>query len=600
MSENAIESRIKSLPEFPGVYQYIDATGKIIYVGKAKNLKKRVSSYFNKNHDNTKTVILVKQIQDIRFIVVETELDALILENNLIKEYQPKYNIQLKDDKTFPWICIKNEPYPRIFSTRRIIKDGSTYYGPYPDAKVMYILLKLIKELFPLRSCKLDLKESKIKAGKFSVCLEYHIGNCLGPCTQKQSEEDYLESINQVKQLLKGNVIAVKALLKRRMQESAERYNFEQAQVYKEKLNLLEGYQSKSTVVSTSIEALDVFSCLIIETTAYFNYLVIQHGAIIHAYTSEVNCYHDETQAEVIEKMIPKLKELYSSNSKEVLVEEIPLFPDNSYQFSIPQRGDKKQLLELSKRNIFYYQQEKKKRAFLQTPEKKYEDILNQMQQELKLAEIPVHIECFDNSNFQGTNAVSACVVFKNAKASKADYRHFNVKTVEGPDDFATMKEVVFRRYSRLLNEEKPLPQLIVIDGGKGQLSAALEVLDELNLRGKIAIIGLAKRIEEVFYPGDTKAIILDRRSETLKVLQQLRDEAHRFGITHHRNKRSKSSIHSELDAIPGIGPKTKEKLLKDFKCVTRIKSAEQQELEKSIGLAGAKKILSWRGSLLP
>ncbi|MCF8408295.1 MAG: excinuclease ABC subunit UvrC [Crocinitomicaceae bacterium] len=600
MSENAIESRIKSLPEFPGVYQYIDATGKIIYVGKAKNLKKRVSSYFNKNHDNTKTVILVKQIQDIRFIVVETELDALILENNLIKEYQPKYNIQLKDDKTFPWICIKNEPYPRIFSTRRIIKDGSTYYGPYPDAKVMYILLKLIKELFPLRSCKLDLKESKIKAGKFSVCLEYHIGNCLGPCIQKQSEEDYLESINQVKQLLKGNVIAVKVLLKRRMQESAERYNFERAQVYKEKLNLLEGYQSKSTVVSTSIEALDVFTCLIIETTAYFNYLVIQHGAIIHAYSSEVNCYHDETQAEVIEKMIPKLKELYSSNSKEVLVEEIPLFPDNSYQFSIPQRGDKKQLLELSKRNIFYYQQEKKKRAFLQTPEKKYEDILNQMQQDLKLAEIPIHIECFDNSNFQGTNAVSACVVFKNAKASKADYRHFNVKTVEGPDDFATMKEVVFRRYSRLLNEEKPLPQLIVIDGGKGQLSAALEVLDELNLRGKIAIIGLAKRIEEVFYPGDTKAIILDRRSETLKVLQQLRDEAHRFGITHHRNKRSKSSIHSELDAIPGIGPKTKEKLLKDFKSVTRIKSAEQQELEKSIGLAAAKKILSWRGSLLP
>jgi excinuclease ABC subunit C len=391
-------------------------------------------------------------------------------------------------------------------------------------------------------------------------------------------------------------VNAVKTLLKRRMQESAENYDFEQAQVYKEKLSLLEGYQSKSTVVSTSIEALDVFTCLIIETTAYFNYLVIQHGAIIHAYTAEVNCYHDETQAEVIEKMIPKLKELYNSSSKEILVEEIPLVSENAYQFSIPLRGDKKQLLELSKRNIFYYQQEKKKRAFLQTPEKKYEDILNQMQQDLKLAEIPVHIECFDNSNFQGTNAVSACVVFKNAKASKADYRHFNVKTVEGPDDFATMKEVVFRRYSRLLNEEKPLPQLIVIDGGKGQLSAALEVLDELNLRGKIAIIGLAKRIEEVFYPGDTKAIILDRRSETLKVLQQLRDEAHRFGITHHRNKRSKSSIHSELDAIPGIGPKTKEKLLKDFKSVTRIKSAEQKELEKSIGLAAAKKILLWRG----
>ncbi len=600
MSENPLDLKIKSLPELPGVYQYFDVTGKIIYVGKAKNLKKRVTSYFTKNHDNAKTAILVKQIQDIRFIVVETELDALILENNLIKEYQPKYNIQLKDDKTFPWICIKNEPFPRIFSTRRIIKDGSTYYGPYPEAKVMYILLKLIKELFPLRSCKLDLKESKIKAGKFSVCLEYHIGNCLGPCAQKQPELDYLEMINQIKQLLKGNVNAVKVLLKRRMQEASENYDFEKAHFLKEKLGLLEGYQSKSTVVSTSIEALDVFTCLIIETTAYFNYLVIQHGAVIHAYTAEVNCYHDETQVEVIEKMIPKLKELYTSSSKEILVEEIPLFLDNSYQFSIPQRGDKKQLLELSKRNIFYYQQEKKKRAFLQTPEKKYEDILNQMQKDLKLAEIPVHIECFDNSNFQGTNAVSACVVFKNAKASKADYRHFNVKTVEGPDDFATMKEVVFRRYSRLLNEEKPLPQLIVIDGGKGQLSAALEVLDELNLRGKIAIIGLAKRIEEVFYPGDTKAIILDRRSETLKILQQLRDEAHRFGITHHRNKRSKSSIHSELDAIPGIGPKTKEKLLKDFKSVSRIKSAEQQELEKSIGLAAARKILSWRDSLLP
>jgi excinuclease ABC subunit C len=595
MDTSDLMIKIKSLPEHPGIYQYLNSEGKIIYVGKAKNLKKRVSSYFTKNHENTKTSVLVKQIKDIRFVVVNSEFDALILENNLIKEYQPKYNIQLKDDKTFPWICIKNEPFPRIFSTRRIIKDGSQYFGPYPDAKVMYMLLKLIKELFPLRTCKLDLKSSKIQAKKFNVCLEYHLGNCLGPCESYQSEENYSESITQIKNLLKGNYNSVKQLLKNKMHDFAANFKFEKAQSYKEKLQALEGYQSKSTIVSSSLESVDVFSCVIENSTAYFNYMVIVNGAIIHAYSSEVQCFHEESFDEVTEKILPPLRELYNSNSKEVLVEQIPTFENQNFTFFVPQRGDKKQLIELSNRNIFFYRQEKRKREFLKSPEKEYDDILEKVKHDLKLSVLPIHIECFDNSNFQGTNAVSACVVFKNGKSSKADYRHFNVKTVEGPDDFATMKEVVHRRYSRLLKENQPLPQLIVIDGGKGQLGAALEVIDELDLRGKIAIIGLAKRIEEVFYPGDTKAILLDRRSETLKLLQQMRDEAHRFGITHHRNKRSKSSIQSELDTIKGIGPKTKEKLLKDFKTISNIKSVSEEELIESVGKAMAGKIADWR-----
>jgi excinuclease ABC subunit C len=596
MSNPDLLFKIKSLPENPGIYQYLNSNGDIIYVGKAKNLKKRVSSYFTKNHDNAKTSILVKQIYDLRFVVVSSEFDALILENNLIKEYRPKYNIQLKDDKTFPWICIKNEPFPRIFSTRRIIKDGSHYFGPYPDAKVMYMLLKLIKELFPLRTCKLDLKPSKIQSNKFSVCLEYHIGNCLGPCAGHQSDENYKDSIDQIKNLLKGNYTAVKSMLKNEMNLAAANFDFEKAQVFKEKLLALEGYQSKSTIVSSGINSVDVFTIEIEGDLAFFNYMVIQNGAIIHAYSSEVNCYHDETSEEVSEKIIPSLRSLYSSKSNEILVEnELGISVEN-YHFFVPQRGDKKQLLELSKKNIFFYRQERRKREFLKTPEKHYEDILEHVKKDLNLNDLPIHIECFDNSNLQGTNAVSACVVFKNGRASKADYRHFNVKTVEGADDFSTMKEVVFRRYSRLLNENKPLPQLIVIDGGKGQLSAALEILDGLNIRGKIAIIGLAKRIEEIFYPGDSKAIILDRRSETLKLLQQMRDEAHRFGITHHRNRRSKSSIQSELDAIQGIGQKTIEKLLKDFKTISNIKTASEIELIESIGKSMAGKILRWRG----
>jgi excinuclease ABC subunit C len=457
------------------------------------------------------------------------------------------------------------------------------------------MLLKLIKELFPLRTCKLDLKISKIQTKKFNVCLEYHLGNCLGPCASYQSEENYSESIAQIKNLLKGNYNSVKQLLKNKMHESATNFQFELAQKYKEKLLALEGYQTKSTIVSTSLDSVDVFTLVMENSMAYFNYMVIVNGAIIHAYSSEVQCFHEESLDEIIEKILPSLRELYNSSSKEVLVEQMPVFERQNFSCFVPQRGDKKHLIELSRRNIFFYRQEKRKREFLKSPEKQYNTILEQVKQDLKLQVLPNHIECFDNSNFQGTNAVSACVVFKDGKPSKSDYRNFNVKTVEGPDDFATMKEVVFRRYSRLLNENQSLPQLIVIDGGKGQLGGALEVLDELEIRGKIAIIGLAKRIEEVFYPGDSKSIILDRRSETLKLLQQMRDEAHRFGITHHRNRRSKSSTQSELDAIQGIGPKTKEKLLKDFKTISKIKGANEEDLIKSIGKSMTWKIMEWR-----
>ncbi|MBM3452884.1 MAG: excinuclease ABC subunit C [Bacteroidetes bacterium] len=599
MSNTDLLLKIKSLPENPGIYQYLNSLDQIIYVGKAKNLKKRVSSYFTKNHENTKTSILVKQIHDIRFVVVSSEFDALILENNLIKEYQPKYNIQLKDDKTFPWICVKNEPFPRIFPTRKVIKDGSHYFGPYPDAKVMYMLLKLIKDLFPLRSCKLDLKPAKIQANKFSLCLEYHIGNCLGPCTGQQTPENYLNSIDKIKDLLKGNYASVKNMLKNEMSVASSKFEYEKAQTVKEKLRALDGYQSKSTIVSAGVDSVDVFTIEIENNLAFFNYMVIHNGAIIHAYSSEVNCYHDETIEEVSEKIIPSLRSLYSSTCKEILVENELDQNSDTYHFFIPKRGDKKQLIELSKKNIFFYRQEKKKREFLKTPKKQIDDILEQVQRDLKLTELPRQIECFDNSNFQGTNAVSACVVFENGKASKKDYRHFNVKTVEGPDDFATMKEVVFRRYSRLINECKSLPQLIVIDGGKGQLSAALEILDELGLRRKIAIIGIAKRIEEIFFPGDSKAIVLDKRSETLKLLQQIRDEAHRFGITHHRNRRSKTGLISELDLLKGIGPKTKEKLFKDFKTLSNIKKASKEDLKKSVGPKFSKIIEDWLGTNL-
>jgi len=581
--------KIKSLPASPGVYQYFDATGTIIYVGKAKNLKNRVSSYFNKNQDNGKTILLVKRIVDLHYIVVETENDALLLENNLIKKYQPKYNIQLKDDKTYPWICIKKEPFPRVFSTRRVVKDGSLYFGPYTNVKVLNTLLTLLKELFPIRNCSFDLSPKNIAQRKFRVCLEYHIGNCKGPCEGKESVADYDNYISQIGNIAKGNLSPVISLLKTTMQNHSDKYEFEQAQEIKEKIAILERYKSKSTIVSPTIEQVDVITLLEDEKSFFVNYLVINKGAIIHGYTTEVKKKLDERAENIIGFVLPELRERFISDSKEVILAENIDLQIDGIDFFVPQRGDKKQLIELSLRNVNYYRLEKLKQEKLVNPERHAERILEQLKKDFRLQELPIHMECFDNSNIQGTNPVSACVVFKNAKPSKQDYRHFNVKTVVGPDDFATMEEVVYRRYKRMLDENQTLPQLIIIDGGKGQLSSALKALEKLDLRGKIAIVGIAKRLEEIFFPGDSLPIYLDKRTESLKVIQFMRNEAHRFGITHHRNKRSKTALVSELTQIEGVGPKTQQDLMVAFKTVSSIKEKSIDELEAIIGKAKAK-----------
>ena len=587
MTEEDLKIKLKTIPEQPGVYQYFDATGVIIYIGKAKNLKKRVSSYFNKTQDNAKTRILVRKIEEIKYIVVASDIDALLLENSLIKKYQPKYNIQLKDDKTYPWICIKKEPFPRVFSTRRVVKDGSSYFGPYPNVKVVSTLLELIKELFQLRSCALDLSLDKVNAHRYKVCLEYHIGNCQAPCIGKQSESDYQQMVHQIESILKGQLHLVTQHLKSEMLNFSTLYRFEDAQRIKEQLQLLENYRSKSTIVSPKIEAVDVITGIQDEKSFFVNYLVISNGTIIHALTLEIARKLEETLEEVITHALLNFRERFTSTSKEVLTEiELGDFPD--FKCVVPQIGDKKHLIELSLRNTKFYKLEKLKHEKITDPEKHSTRILERLKLDLRLKELPVHIECFDNSNIQGTNAVSACVVFKNAKPSKKDYRHFNVKTVEGPDDFATMEEVVYRRYARLLNENQSLPNLVIIDGGKGQLGAALKALERLDLRGKLPIIGIAKRLEELFFPGDQYPLYLDKRSESLKLIQQLRNEAHRFGITHHRNKRSTAAFQSELQQIPGIGEKTFEVLMKTFKSISMIQSASKEELEKVVGLAKA------------
>jgi len=594
MISEEIQLKLKTIPDQPGVYQYFDEAGKIIYVGKAKNLKKRVSSYFVKTHDNAKTRILVRNIRDIKYIVVDTELDALLLENNLIKKYQPKYNIQLKDDKTYPWICIKKEPFPRVFSTRTFIRDGSTYFGPYPNVKVLNTLLELIRELYPLRTCSLDLNQSNIRQKKFKVCLEFHIGNCYGPCVGNQSEKEYNTYVENIESILKGQIHQVIQHVKKIMMDYAAEYKFEEAQKMKLKLESLEKFKAKSTIVSPKIQAVDVITAIEDEKSFFVNYLVISNGSIIHGITIEIQKKLDETIQEVTIFALFELRERFKSNSKEILT-DIHIkehFPE--FKINIPQIGDKKNLIDLSKRNVKFYRLEKLKHEKITDPEKHTYRILEQLKKDLRLKELPIHIECFDNSNIQGTNPVSACVVFKNAKPSKKDYRHFNVKTVEGPNDFATMQEAVQRRYSRLLAENEPLPQLIIIDGGKGQLGAALEILDSLGLRGKIAIIGIAKRLEEIFFPGDSIPIYLDKRSESLKVIQNLRNEAHRFGITHHRNRRSKNAFISELTEIKGIGEKTFEELMKQFKTISAIKNASKEELTKVIGLSKAMVILNY------
>jgi excinuclease ABC subunit C len=584
-----IRLKLKVLPNKPGVYQYYDKSGTIIYVGKAKDLKKRVASYFNKKLDSGKTRVLVRQIEDIKYIVVDTELDALLLENNLIKKYQPKYNIQLKDDKTYPWICIKKEPFPRVFTTRRMIKDGSKYFGPYPSVKVVNTLLELIRDVYALRTCVLDLSEKKIKEGKHKVCLEYHIGNCKGPCIGEETAEDYNQYIKDIEHIVKGNLGAVIQSLKLLMQERSAQLQFEEAQKIKAKITVIERYKAKSTVVSPTIHQVDVITMAQDSKSAFVNYLVINNGAIIHGYTVEVKKKLDESPSSIIGYVLPELRDRFKSLSKEILVEDALDLSLDGVQFFTPQRGDKKSLIDLSLRNAKFYKLEKAKQEKIKNPERHTERILEQIRIDFRLTDLPVHIECFDNSNFHGTNAVAACVVFKNAKPSKKDYRHFNIKTVEGADDFASMEEVVFRRYKRLLEEGAPLPQLIVIDGGKGQLSSSLKALEKLGLRGEIAIVGIAKKLEELFFPGDSIPIYIDKRSESIRVIQYLRNEAHRFGIAHHRNKRSKGALVSELTEIKGVGEKTYEQLIQTFKSIGGVQRASLEELTAAVGSAKAK-----------
>ncbi|MCW3084863.1 MAG: excinuclease subunit [Bacteroidetes bacterium] len=590
-----IQNILRTLPDNPGVYQYYDSEGIIIYVGKAKNLKKRVLSYFNKDqHDNGKTLILVKKITDIKYIIVDTELDALLLENNLIKKYQPRYNVLLKDDKTYPWICIKNERFPRVFTTRNVIRDGSTYYGPYASGRLMHTLLDLIKFLFPLRNCNFLLTEHNIRAQKFKVCLEYHIGNCKGPCVGKEEEEAYNEKITQIKEILKGNSNTVNRYLKVQLQTHVDNMEFEKAQIIKEKIDLLETYQSKSTVVNPAITNVDVFSIVTDDKCGYVNFLRIINGAIIQAHTIELKKKLEENPEELITLAIVELRERFSSNAREIIVPfEIELQLPN-VTFTVPQRGDKKQLLELSERNVEYFRREKIKQESLVDPERHTKRILEQMKKDLHLTEEPRHIECFDNSNFQGAYPVAAMTVFKDTKPSKKDYRHFNIKTVEGPDDFASMEEIIYRRYKRVQEENLEMPQLIVIDGGKGQLSSALTSLEKLGLRGKVGIIGIAKKLEEIYFPGDSIPMYLDKRSETLKIIQQIRDEAHRFGITHHRSKRDKGTLKTELTEIRGISDTTAKKLLSHFKSVKNVKEAPETELVEVIGKSKGKMVFDF------
>jgi excinuclease ABC subunit C len=589
-----IAAILKLLPDNPGVYQYFDKTGKIIYVGKAKNLKKRVSSYFNKKHEYGKLLYLVASIVDIQYIVVDTEFDALLLENNLIKKYQPRYNVMLKDDKTYPWLCIKNERFPRVFATRRLVKDGSQYFGPYASVKMMNTLLELVNKLFRLRNCNYDLSDHNVKAGKYKVCLEYHIKNCKGPCQAFQTEEDYNDTIAHIKDIIRGNISSVIRQLKQQMNQFAENLDYEQAQMLKEKLEYLENYQSKSAVVSPTVENVDVFSFTQDDKCGYVNMLKVMSGSIVQAYTVELKKKLEETPQELLQLAITELRARFNSDASEIIVPFEMEVEMKNVTFFIPQRGDKKKLLELSERNLEYYQKEKEKRELLVDPERHSKRILHTIMKDLHLKDEPVHMECFDNSNIQGTNPVSACVVFKNAKPSKKDYRHFNIKTVEGPDDFASMEEVIYRRYKRLLDENQSLPQLIVVDGGKGQLSSAVGSLEKLNLIGKVAIIGIAKRLEEIYFPGDSLPLYLNKKTETLRVIQQMRDEAHRFGITHHRKRREKSTIKTELTEIEGISDATAKKLLQKFKSVKKIKECSQDELIEVVGNAKGKIVFDY------
>jgi excinuclease ABC subunit C len=591
MSEH-ISTLLSLLPDSPGVYQFYDKDGMLLYVGKAKSLKKRVSSYFQKdNHVNGKTTVLVKKIADIKTLVVATEMDALLLENSLIKKHQPRYNVNLKDDKTYPWICIKNENFPRIFITRKLIKDGSEYFGPYTPVKMINTLLELIGQLYKLRTCSLNLTPENIEKKKFKICLEYHIGNCKGPCEAHQTEEDYDQSIKEIRQILKGNINTVIQHLKNLMAQQAEQFYFEEAQVTKEKIELLEKFKSKSVVVNPSIHNTEVYSMVAEEDSAFVNFLRIMNGSIIQGHTIEIKKKLDESPEELMEIAIADFRSKFNSDATEIILPfDVPTKIEN-VTYTIPKIGDKRHLLLLSESNVKNYIRERDLQLEKQNPENKVLRLMEKMKSDLRLKELPRHIECFDNSNIQGAYPVAAMSVFKNGQPSKKDYRHFNIKTVEGPDDFASMEEVIYRRYKRMIDEAQELPQLIVIDGGKGQLSSAMTSLAKLDLIGKVAVIGIAKRLEEIYYPGDSAPLYIDKKSETLRVIQHLRDEVHRFGITHHRNRRSKGVIKTELSDIKGIGESTADELLRTFKSVKRIKEATLEELKEIVGLSRATKV---------
>lgn len=587
----ALKEKISILPTTPGVYTYYDAEGTVIYVGKAKNLKRRVSSYFNRTHDSLRTNLLVRAIADMSYIVVPTEQDALNLENSMIKEYKPRYNVLLKDDKSYPWICVTKEHYPRVFMTRHRIKDGSKYYGPYTEAGTAKAVLSLISQLYPLRTCRHQITPEYIDRGKGRLCFEYHLKKCLGCCKGMVSQEEYARYIESVKQILNGETRELMDYLKSEMMARAEELKFEEAQHLKEQYQLVERYRAKSVIISQVLDDIDVFGVDDDDRNVYVNYMHLRRGAVVRSVTLRYTRRLEETVAEILAYAMNEVSQRLGAVYDEVVVPEIPDVQFDGVTFTIPQRGDRAKLLDVSTRNARQAKIDYLKHLEKVDPEQRTERLMERMKADFRLSEQPRHIECFDNSNIQGTNPVASCVVFKNGKPSKKDYRHFNIKTVEGPDDFASMKEVLTRRYTRLMNEGEPLPQLIVVDGGKGQLSSAVEALDEIGLRGVIAVVGIAKRLEEIYFPGDSVPLYIDKNSESLRVVQHLRDEAHRFGITHHRNRRSKSQTVSILDSIPGVGEATRISLMKHFRSVKKISEATEDSLAEVVGKAKARTI---------
>lgn len=578
-----IKSTVSALPDKPGVYQFIDSSGTILYVGKARSLRKRVSSYFSKNQSG-KTKVMLSRAADLRHVVVDNESEALLLENSLIKKHQPRYNILLKDDKTYPWICVKNEHFPRVFMTRKLVADGSAYFGPYTSVPAVRTLLELIRHLFQIRTCSLPLNEKSISEGRFKVCLEYHMGNCKAPCIGLVSETEYNLQADRIKEIIRGDLSGVTAYLESLMRKYASELKFEEAQKIKEKLELLSKYRSKSVVVNTSVKNVDVFGCSVEDGSMYVSYMKVVSGAIVQSWSVELKMRMEEEKESLLSTAVTEIRQRVSSDSPEIIVPFMPDIQLDRVRYSVPQRGDRFKLLELANRNAVFFRLDRQKRTAERSKESRTEKNLEKMKKDLHMPLIPNHIECFDNSNIQGESAVAACVVFRNGRPSNREYRHFNIKTITGPDDFASMEEVIYRRYRRMLDEEKQLPQLVVIDGGKGQLSSAVKSLEALGIRGKVTVIGIAKKLEEIYFPGDSVPLYLDKNSITLKIIQHLRNEAHRFGINFHRGKRSSKMNSSVLDEIPGIGEKTKELLLKKFGSVKKLAEASPGDLEKVVG----------------